>query len=679
MAVVQGEPEAIAPQAENFPDELKALPQWVCWRYEPPLRPGDKWRKVPYTPGGGRASTTNPRTWRDFKTARTLYNNGSYAGLGFVFVRDGGFIGIDLDDCRDPKSGAIAEWVGELLDDFDTYSEASVSGVGVHLLVKGAFPPNEEKRRGHVEMYQERRFFTMTGLLVRPNLEVGYRQAQIDTLRSKLFVRPPEPAREPDRTAITFHDAEILNKIASAKNGPAFQALYNGEIGAHYFGSDGSPDLSRADFGLIGLLKFYTQDPAQLERLMRASKLCRPKWDTRRGNLTWIQYSIQEGLKGVSEHYSPPADPNLVQHNGNGHKPGAVLPDADSGQEDEDPSDDDTETTEEPAEDQPKPRYLLHHISEAFEPEPPIPWVVEGMLARGSVALFVGAGGTKKTYTLIDLGICVALGEPWLTFQTVQGRVLIIDEESGNRRLKHRFGEILRGHGADELTPVWYTSIAGFNLRQPVDVAHVTGLVEEVQPSLVIIDALVDVMPGGDENAAQEVHPVFHALRRIAEAYNCAIIVIHHANRAGEYRGSTAMHGAVDLMLMVKSLPKEKMVTFESAKVRDTEDLQFAALAEWDSLRKTFTLSAAVPESIRTNFSDSELFVLGYLQKAPHHRATLLDIENHADSCSEAMARKATRRLAKRGFVRRCDAGGAGVRATYELTSQTRTEEKGDE
>ena len=47
----------------NFPKELAALQQWICWRLEPDPK-SEKPRKVPYDPKTGhKASSTNPQTW----------------------------------------------------------------------------------------------------------------------------------------------------------------------------------------------------------------------------------------------------------------------------------------------------------------------------------------------------------------------------------------------------------------------------------------------------------------------------------------------------------------------------------------------------------------------------------------------------------------------------------------
>src|SRR5689334_6146141 len=68
---VKTRPAPPAPLVENIPAELKNRPQWVVWRYE--LR-GDKWAKVPYTPGTTcKAASTRPATWHSFDAAIDCY------------------------------------------------------------------------------------------------------------------------------------------------------------------------------------------------------------------------------------------------------------------------------------------------------------------------------------------------------------------------------------------------------------------------------------------------------------------------------------------------------------------------------------------------------------------------------------------------------------------------------
>jgi putative DNA primase/helicase len=148
-------------KTENIPDELKARPQWVMWHAV-----GEKPDKVPYSARTGRkASSTDLLTWSTFEEAAEAYENGEYAGLGFVFCSGDPYTGIDLDDCVS-EDGEIAGWALEIVRYFDSYTELSATGRGLHIVIRGDIP---NRRKGDVEVYSSKRFFTVTGHIV----EVG--------------------------------------------------------------------------------------------------------------------------------------------------------------------------------------------------------------------------------------------------------------------------------------------------------------------------------------------------------------------------------------------------------------------------------------------------------------------------------------------------------------------------
>jgi hypothetical protein len=68
----------------------------------------------------------------------------------------------------------------------------------------------------------------------------------------------------------------------------------------------GYPSPSEAELALCSLLAFWTQDYDQIDRLFRASKLFREKWDEKHyGNgQTYGQATIERALAGTSEHYN---------------------------------------------------------------------------------------------------------------------------------------------------------------------------------------------------------------------------------------------------------------------------------------------------------------------------------------------------------------------------------------
>jgi putative DNA primase/helicase len=146
---------------EGIPEELRVRPQWVVWKAV-----GDKPDKVPYSARTGRrASSTDLLTWSTFEEALEASENGDYAGLGFVFSSADPYTGIDLDDCVD-ENGEIALWALEIVRYFDSYTELSATGSGLHIIVRGDVP---NRRKDEVEVYSLKRFFTVTGHVV----EVG--------------------------------------------------------------------------------------------------------------------------------------------------------------------------------------------------------------------------------------------------------------------------------------------------------------------------------------------------------------------------------------------------------------------------------------------------------------------------------------------------------------------------
>jgi putative DNA primase/helicase len=159
--IPQTETPNIGVLAENIPARFTERPQWVMWKLEE--RKGE-FTKVPYIAGGvGRASSTDLTNWRPFEEAVRALETGRYDGIGFMFCSGDEFVGIDLDKCRDPKTGEIEEWAREIIDSVSyKYIEASPSGTGVHIITRGKL--REGRKKGKIEIYGQERFFAFTGV-----------------------------------------------------------------------------------------------------------------------------------------------------------------------------------------------------------------------------------------------------------------------------------------------------------------------------------------------------------------------------------------------------------------------------------------------------------------------------------------------------------------------------------
>ena len=135
-------------QLLNVPDEMKAWPQWIVWRYEE--TDGIKPTKVPYSPRSGKlASVTDPRTWATFDEVCACLQTGWYAGAGFVLTDGDPFAFVDLDDSEGDDETLQKQLT--IFNETTSYAERSPSGKGLHIIVKGGIPSG--RRRGKIEVY----------------------------------------------------------------------------------------------------------------------------------------------------------------------------------------------------------------------------------------------------------------------------------------------------------------------------------------------------------------------------------------------------------------------------------------------------------------------------------------------------------------------------------------------
>jgi len=142
-----------------IPVELKNRAQWVAWRVE---KRNANPIKVPVDPRTNRnAKVNSPSTWGTFEEACDACAKWKCAGVGYVFNKSDPFVGVDLDKCRDPKTGALEPWAEKIVKLLDSYTEVSPSGRGLHVLAKGSAPAGAQSNG--VEIYDDRRYFTVTG------------------------------------------------------------------------------------------------------------------------------------------------------------------------------------------------------------------------------------------------------------------------------------------------------------------------------------------------------------------------------------------------------------------------------------------------------------------------------------------------------------------------------------
>ena len=121
---------------DDVPAMLRDAKQWVARK-----------EKKPCDLQGRSGGWQNSDFWISFEEAKAGIesNPGMFSGLGFVIARhpergDKQLIGIDLDACRDPRTGWVSPWAAEILRKLNSYTELSLSGTGFHVWILGKLP-----------------------------------------------------------------------------------------------------------------------------------------------------------------------------------------------------------------------------------------------------------------------------------------------------------------------------------------------------------------------------------------------------------------------------------------------------------------------------------------------------------------------------------------------------------
>lgn len=253
---------------ENIPGELRSLPQWVS------VGPN----KIPINPRtGDAADPTNPHSWGTFDEARQLTQH-----VGFVLTKHDPYTIIDLDNS--PNKPATPEQLARhkaILEQFESYTERSVSGNGYHIIVRGSLPAGV--RRDNVEMYSDARYMICTGDVVRDAPIEDYQH-----LLNGMFTQM-QPHAIVDLVDVEnkIGDSDLVEMATRAANGDKFLSLCRGE-----WQQLGYESQSEADHALLAMLAFYTPDNAQVRRLFRYSAL--GKRDKAQRNDKYIDRTLEK-------------------------------------------------------------------------------------------------------------------------------------------------------------------------------------------------------------------------------------------------------------------------------------------------------------------------------------------------------------------------------------------------
>ena len=506
----------------NVPAALRELPQWVIYG-RPGTEPGSRPWKTPYRPQFPelKAAANQSRTWSGYDLAVDAHNKAGFAGIGFVFAAGGGLVGVDLDNCL--QGGQLDPGAAAWVERFNSYTEVSPSGKGLHIFCRGELPGKGVKKP-LAEMYDRGRYFTITGDSYGPPRPLQSAQEAIDALYAELTARRDtdtgeagETPTEGKRKPVGLSDDELLEKAMRSQHrnrrsdggeGATFAELWAGDISRY------NDDDSAADQALCNMLAFWTNcGTERIDRLFRQSALYRPKWDEVHGADTYGGLTISEAISTMT---GPGYDPDYK-----------------------------------PAADRDFPPAVIRPLS-GISPKP-VDWLWYPYIPRGKITLVNADPGAGKTYLLLKLASLVSTGAPFYEdpagISRKPGTVLLQNAEDGIAdtivpRLLEMSPDMTRIHNIDERD-------RGLTFDDP----RIGEAMQLIQPTLAIFDPIQEYIGGdADMNRANQVRPTMSRLMRQGEPYETAMLLVMHLSKMTKASTFYRALGSIDFVSAARSM-----------------------------------------------------------------------------------------------------------------------------
>ncbi len=215
-----------------------------------------------------------------------------------------------------------------------------------------------------------------------------------------------------------------------------------------------------------------------------------------------------------------------------------------------------------------------------IEDRPPPRFLVDRHIPQVSTGFLYSAPGVGKSFLALDMALSIAFGAAdWHGDPIDAGDdnpcvLYLAAEGSFGFRNRVRAWREARGFGKDE--PNRFTMIERtIDFMDPNDITKLIRTVRKAvqrRPCLVIVDTVSRSMPGADENLQKEMTLFVKACDEVKDAFQCAVLGVHHAGKSGDMRGSTVLRGAGDFVFKLERTKGKSVGRLTCEKQKDGPD-----------------------------------------------------------------------------------------------------------
>jgi hypothetical protein len=182
-----------------------------------------------------------------------------------------------------------------------------------------------------------------------------------------------------------------------------------------------------------------------------------------------------------------------------------------------------------------------------------VEWLVEDLVATGSVNFLVAKRNMGKTFAYIDMICSMSTDQPWLGKWTRPARTLVVLGEG-----RHGFIDRIKAWCEDRgVDPVrlqeWIFFVDGANLNNDISVTRIKETAQRIEAELLIFDTYAAVSGVESEDDAALASITLNRAKTIMP--EAAILFMHHPRKSDEegsnpvMRGSGALAGAADCVM----------------------------------------------------------------------------------------------------------------------------------
>lgn len=214
----------------------------------------------------------------------------------------------------------------------------------------------------------------------------------------------------------------------------------------------------------------------------------------------------------------------------------------------------------------PQGNYL--RSADELQNDPPLEWVVRGILPAIGMGAIYGQPSSGKTFLALDLAFAIATGRPWFSNPSIKKPVAYIALE-GSHGIRQR---ITAWELANETkTPSNFKFVtAAVNIE---DTNSWQALTNEIKNTLgdgviVFIDTLNRASPTADENGSASMGKIIESAKTLSDGINGFVMFIHHAGKDANkgMRGHSSLLGALDTVIKVTSGNNQRVWSLEKSK-----------------------------------------------------------------------------------------------------------------